>query len=117
MRKSKPITPDAALKEAVHENPLDAGARLVYADWQEERGRNETAGVRRDQAARCQDHDAGCIHEAVTADLELPEDWEVAVFPVGDSGVVWVHGLEDDAAFCEAPELQAWLLELTDEGL
>jgi hypothetical protein len=32
------------------------------------------------------------------------------------SGFVWVHGQEDDAAFCETPELQAWLLELADEG-
>ena len=27
-----------------------------------------------------------------------------------------MHGQKDNAAFCEAPELQAWLLEQADEG-
>src|SRR5262249_49416227 len=35
--------------------------------------------------------------------------------PVRASGFVWVHGREYDAAFCEAPERQAWLLEKADE--
>jgi uncharacterized protein (TIGR02996 family) len=49
---SSPVTPEAALKEAVRENPLDAGARLVYADGLEERGRNGAAQGQREKAAR-----------------------------------------------------------------
>ena len=83
MRKSKSITPEAALKEAFRENPLDAAPRLVYADWLEGRGRDEAAEGQREKAARCQDHDPGCNHEAVPADLDLPESWTLDVSPLG----------------------------------
>ena len=91
-----------------------AGARLIYADGLEERGRDEAAGGRREQAARCEAFDPD-FDEAVLADLHLPEDWEVAVFPIGTSELVWVHG-QKDAAFCETPELHTRLLELADKG-
>jgi uncharacterized protein (TIGR02996 family) len=84
MKRRKPITPDAALKEAILQNPLDAGAWLVYAGWVEGRGRAEEAEVQREKAARCQAYDPGCNHEAVPADLHQPEDWQVAVFSLGN---------------------------------
>src|SRR5262249_56769903 len=115
MRKSMPITREAALKEACRENPLDAVPRLVYADWLEEQGCNEEAEDQRERAARCQAFDPDFNYESVLADLDLPEDWEVAVFPLGASGFVWVNGLGDDADFWGATKLQAWLLEKADE--
>jgi uncharacterized protein (TIGR02996 family) len=81
MRKGKPITPEAALKEAVRQNLLDAGARLVYADWLEGQGRNGAAEGQREKAARCETFDPDFNYEAVLADL--PEDWAVAVLPGG----------------------------------
>jgi hypothetical protein len=39
----------------------------------------------------------------------------VAVFLLGASGFVWVCGDEEQEAFCEGPQLQAWLLGRAEE--
>src|SRR4051794_27799399 len=116
MKKSKPSGLEAALKEACRQNPLDPGPKLVYADFVEEQGREEEARKLRVKAGRCQAYDPAFDYQARLASLGLLEDEEVAVFPLGASGYVWVCGEEEQEAFCEAPELQAWLLDKIEEG-
>jgi uncharacterized protein (TIGR02996 family) len=82
-RNNAPAAAETAGSPAARENPLDAGAGLVYADWLEERGRDEAAEAQQERAARCQAFDPDFNYESVLADLGLPEDWEVAVFPIG----------------------------------
>src|SRR5262249_32706484 len=47
-----PMTPEAALLQAIVENPADDAARLVYADWLEEHGDIDRAGFIRVQVQR-----------------------------------------------------------------
>jgi uncharacterized protein (TIGR02996 family) len=117
MKKNKPSPLEAALKEACRESPLDPAPRRVHADWLEEQGgRDREARRLREKAARCESYDPDFDYEARLGDLDLPEEWGVAVFPLGASGFVWVCGEDEQEAFCEAPELQAWLLEQAGEG-
>ena len=74
---------------AVHQNPLDAGPRPVYADWLEGRGRNGAADCQRGQAARWQAYDPDSSHEAILPDLDPPEGWNVAVLLLETSGSLW----------------------------
>jgi uncharacterized protein (TIGR02996 family) len=116
MKKSKPSPLEAALKEASRQNPLDPAPKQVYSDWLEEQGgRDKEARLQRVKAAQCQAYDPDFDYQARLTDLGLLEDGEVAVYPVGASGYVWVCGEEEQEAFCEAPELQAWLLDKIEE--